>query len=217
MSIRVFLADDHNIVRQGLKALLDEEPGIEVVGEAADGREAVSLVPQIMPDVVVMDVAMPGLHGTEATRRIVDSTPDIGVVALSIHSDRRFVEQMLKAGARGYLRKGCGFDELLRAINAVASGQAYLSPEIAQTITKAYATDQTPAGADSAEHLTPREREVLQLLAEGRNSKRIADLLDVSVKTVSTHRQNAMRKLGIDNVADLVKYAIREGLTTLEG
>ncbi len=216
MSIRVLLADDHDIVREGLCALLESAAGIEVVAQASNGREAVSLARELRPDVAIMDVAMPDLNGVEATRKIREAIPSVRVVGLSIHSDKRFVRQMLLAGATGYLRKGCTFDELVRAVRTVMHGQTYLSPEIARTVTDDYTRRIREHDHSAAAVLTPREREILQLLAEGNRPKQIARSLDVSVKTVSTHRRNVMRKIGAESLADLTKYAIREGLTTLE-
>ena len=216
MAIRVLLVDDHHIVREGLGALLAGEPDVELVGEASNGREALALTEQLVPDVVVMDVAMPDMNGMEAARRIADSQPSVRVVALSMHADKRFVRQMLLAGASGYLRKGCTFDELVRAIRAVAAGNTYLSPEVASTVAEDYTRRLINAGMARPVALTPREREVLQLLAEGNQPKQIAARLNVSVKTVSTHRRNVMQKVGARSLADLVKYALREGLTSLD-
>ncbi len=216
MAIRVLLVDDHHIVREGLGALLAGEPDVELIGEASNGREALALTEQLVPDVVVMDVAMPDMNGMEAARRIADSQPSVRVVALSMHADKRFVRQMLLAGASGYLRKGCTFDELVRAIRAVAAGNTYLSPEVASTVAEDYTRRLINAGMARPVALTPREREVLQLLAEGNQPKQIAARLNVSVKTVSTHRRNVMQKVGARSLADLVKYALREGLTSLD-
>jgi len=216
MSIRVVLADDHHIVREGLTALLAKEDDIELVGEAASGRDALALAEQLRPDVVVMDVAMPDMNGMEATRRITEVAPGVGVLALSMHADKRFVRRMLLAGAAGYLRKGCTFEELVRAIRAVAGGQTYLSPEIARTVTKDYVRRLAKNNAQRTNSLTAREREVLQMLAEGNTPKQIAARLNLSVKTVSTHRRHIMEKTGVRSLAELVKYALREGLTSLD-
>lgn len=216
MSIRILLADDHEVVREGLRALLANERDLEVVGEAENGRTAVRLARELMPDVVIMDVTMPGLNGIEATRQITSLGPSVNVLALSMHSDSRFVAQMLIAGASGYLPKGCSFAELCEAIQAVASNQTYLSPKIAGAVVRDYVRRSFASRSSALTVLTQREREVLQLLAEGKTSKRVASLLGISPKTVSTHRRHVMKKLGIDSLAGLVKYAIHEGLTSLE-
>ncbi|MBI5118477.1 response regulator transcription factor [Candidatus Poribacteria bacterium] len=216
MNLRVLLADDHRIMREGLKALLEKEPDINVVAEAGDGRTAFQLALDLRPDIVIMDVAMPGLNGIETTRKIATETTGVKVIALSMHSDRRFVAEMLKAGASGYLLKECALEELVRAIRAVISGQIYLSPQIAGDVVDHYVRQSPGSGTSAFSVLTAREREVLQLLAEGLGTKEMASNLNVSVKTVETHRQHIMEKLNIHSVADLVKYAVREGLTTLE-
>jgi len=216
MAIRVLLVDDHPIMREGLRALLADERDVELVGEASNGRDALALTEQLAPDVVVMDVAMPDMNGMEAARRIADAQPGVRVVALSMHADKRFVRQMLLAGASGYLRKGCTFDELVRAVHTVAAGNTYLSPEIASTVAEDYTKRLISAGVSRPAALTPREREVLQLLAEGNQPKQIAARLNVSVKTVSSHRRSVMQKVGARSLADLVKYALREGLTSLD-
>ena len=216
MSIRIILADDHKIFRQGLRSLLEKETELELLGEAENGRTAVELTTELQPDVVVMDVSMPDLNGIEATRQIVSRVPGTKVIGLSIHSDRSFVEGMLKAGAKGYLLKDCDSEELIRAIRAVAAGQTYLSPAVAGSVVQDY-VDQTRAKADSnPQRLTSREREVLQLLAEGLTSKEIAAKLSLSVKTVENHRHQIMERLGIRSVAELTKFAIRQGITFLE-
>jgi DNA-binding NarL/FixJ family response regulator len=217
MSIRILLADDHKIVRLGLRTLLENQPGMEVVAEAQDGREAFQMVREFLPDVVVMDIAMPELNGIEATRLITAEYPNIKVIALSMHSDRRFVARMLEAGASGYLLKDCAFEELAHAINAVYENQTYLSSDITGVVIGDYLrqlSSKSPSSLFSL--LTPREREVLQPLTEGKTTKQIAALLHVSVKTIETHRSQIMEKLDIHSVAELTKYAIREGITTLE-
>jgi two-component system response regulator NreC len=215
MSTRVLIADDHKIFREGLRALLEKQRGIEVVAEAKDGLEAVRFAQKLIPDVVIMDVAMPEKNGIEATRETLEVLPKTKVIALSMHSDRRFVLQMLKAGAVGYLLKDSAFEELAAAIQAVASGQTYLSPKITDVVIKEYLHSQARSEASVFTILTHREREVLQLLAEGKSTKEIAATLHVSVKTIETHRQQVMDKLDIHSVAELTKYAIREGLTSL--
>lgn len=215
MSIRILLADDHKIVLDGLHALLEKQPGMEVVAEAEDGRKTVQLVQKLLPDVVIMDIAMPDLNGIEATRQIVAETPNVKVVALSIHSDRRFIVEMFKAGALGYLLKDCAFEELANAIRSVVANRLYLSPKIADIVVKDYIRLSLKTEFSVFSVLTSREREVLQLLAEGKTTKQIASNLRVSIKTVETYRQRIMDKLGIHSVAELTKYAIRERLTSL--
>lgn len=216
MSVRVILADDHRIMRQGLRALLESEHDIEVVDEADNGRRTVQLAREMRPDVIVMDLTMPDLNGIEATRQIVADDPGIKVLALSMHSDKRFVAGVLGAGASGYLLKDCALEELVRAIRVVVAGQVYLSPGIAGVMVEGYVREATADELPMFSALTPREREVLQLIAEGKTTKEIASVLTVSVKTVETHRQQIMNKLDIHSVAELTKYAIREGLTSLE-
>jgi len=215
VKLRILLADDHKIVRDGLRNLLERDPEIVVVGEAEDGREALQLARKLAPDVVVMDIAMPDLNGIEATRQILAEIPKIKIVALSMHSDKRYVSEMLKAGAAGYLLKDCAFEELITAIKTIARGKIYLSPGIAGVVLEEFI--RTGAGADASAFslLSDREREVLQLMAEGRTTKEVAAQLHVSVKTIETHRTHIMAKLDIHSIAALTKYAIREGLTSL--
>jgi DNA-binding NarL/FixJ family response regulator len=216
MAIRVLLADDHQLFRQGMRSMLAADAGIRVVGEADNGRSAVQLARQLVPNVIVMDISMPDLNGIDATRRIKERSPGIQVLALSAHADRRFVAGILAAGAAGYILKDSAFDELCRAIHTVAGKQVYLSPAVAGGVVEA-SLGLTPAnGASGAAALTSRQREVLQLLAEGMNTKRIAARLHLSVKTVETHRAQIMKKLDCQSVAELTKYAIREGLTTVD-
>lgn len=216
MSIRVIVADDHKIVRDGLCALLAQQPDMEVVAEAADGHTAVQLARNLSPDVVIMDITMPDLNGIEATQQIVAQAPGVKVIALSIHADRQFVAGMLTAGASGYLLKNCAFEELRQAIRTVVAGQLYLSPGIAGIVVKDYTQYMVASGVREVAVLTVREREVLQLMAEGKTTNQIASRLNVSVKTVEAHRHNIMEKLNLYNVAALTKYAIRAGLTSLE-
>ncbi len=216
MPITLLLVDDHKIFRDGLKSLLENQLDLEVVGESDNGRNAVSAAKKLSPDVVIMDVAMPDLNGIEATQKILAENPEIKIVALSMYSDRRFITRMLKAGARGYLLKDCAFEELAGAIQAVLKDQIYLTPRITHDLVSDYLTLLPSHEAVEAPVLTPREREVLQLLAEGRKTKEIADVLKVSVKTIETHRKQIMDKLNIHSVAELTKYALREGLTFLE-
>jgi len=216
MRLRLLLADDHGMFREGLRALLEKHKDIKVIAEAANGREAVRLARDLTPTVVVMDVSMPDLSGVEATRRILKRSPKAKVIALSMHSDRRFVVEMLRAGAQGYLLKDCAYEELVRAIRTVAGGRVYLSPRIAGVVLEDCVRSAAPEAAAPAPALTAREREVLQLLAEGHGTKQIAARLHVSTKTIDTHRHNIMNRLDIHSVAELTKYAVREGLTTLE-
>lgn len=216
MRIRVLLADDHKIVREGLRSLLEKESDFEVTAVADNGRVAVQLASEMRPDVVVMDIAMPEMNGIEATRRITAENPEIKVLALSMHSARRFVVEVLSAGAKGYLLKDCAADELVRAIHTVAAEKIYLSPDVADQIVKDYVKHVPDSQPTAFSQLSTREKEVLQLIAEGRNTKEIAFTLAVSIKTVETHRQQIMKKLNLQSVAGLTRYAIREGLTPLE-
>lgn len=216
MSIRVLLADDHKIVRQGLRVLLEKQPDIEVVAEAEDGRDAVRLAAEIAPDVIIMDITMLDLNGVEATKQIINKSPDIKIVALSIHSDALFVTEMLKSGAVGYLLKDCAFEELVRAIRTVLDNKTYLSPSVSGVVVDDYIHRLTKSEFNGHETISDREREVLQLMAEGNSTKQIAQKLHISVKTVETHRRQIMNKLDIHTIAELTKYAIRKGLTTLE-
>ena len=217
MNIRVIIADDHKILRQGLQALLQREPDMEMLAEAEDGRQTVTLVSELIPHIVIMDVKMPTLNGIEATRQILSNHPDVKVIALSIYSDRRYVINMLKAGAHGYLLKDCAFEELAQAIRLVMANKTYLSPGVAEIVVKDFVQRVPDTSQSAFSVLTNREREVLQLMAEGQSTSQIAELLHISVKTVDTHRQQIRHKIGIKNVAELTKYAIREGLTSLEG
>jgi DNA-binding NarL/FixJ family response regulator len=216
MNIRIIIADDHEIMREGLRNLINKQPGMEVIAEAEDGRMAVELVRELSPDVVIMDIAMPILNGIEATRQIMTESVHTKIIALSMHSDRRFLANMLGAGASGYLLKNCAFKELIYAIQSVMSNQIYLSPAIVSIVIDDYVHHLSSADASNQSVLTPREREVLQLLAEGKTTKEIASCLNVSVTTIDTHRKNIMEKLGYHNIADLIKFAIREGITFLD-
>jgi len=216
MSVRVLLVDDHTVVREGLKALVDGELGLEVVGQAADGRAGVRLARELTPNVVVMDVVLPELNGIEATRQIRAELPETRVIALSMHSDRRYVVEMLRAGASGYLLKDCAFEELARALRTVAGGNHYLGRGVTDVVVAAAVGRGEGAGASPFDELTAREREVLQLVAEGDATRVIAAKLSVSIKTVESHRHRIMRKLGLHSVAELTRYAVREGLVSLD-
>lgn len=216
MSIRIIIADDHKIVREGLRALIEKKASMEIVAEAGDGRTAVRLSKELLPDVVVMDVAMPDLNGIEATRQIVAKSREVKVLALSMHSDRRFVVEMFKAGTAGYLLKDCAFEEMETAIRTVAAKRLYLSPKLTDLMMKDYVLLFPGSEISGLAILTPREREVLQLLAEGKKTTEIASILKVSIKTIETHRNRIMERLGTRSIAELTKYAIREGLTSLE-
>lgn len=216
MSVRVVLADDHAMLRDGLRAVLGGEPDVEVVGEASTGREALERVRELSPDVVVMDVGMHDLNGVEATRQIHRESPRTRVVGLSTHADKRYVLGMLDAGAAGYVLKVSAYDELRRAIETVVRGKVYLSPEIADVVLENRRGAEEEAEPSGLVALGPREREVLQLLAEGHTSGEIAERMGISTHTVETHRRNIMRKLDLHSVAELTKFAIREGLTPLE-
>ncbi len=215
MAITVILADDHKIIRDGLRTLIESQPEMQVIAEAENGRETIKLAKELHPDVVIMDISMPDLNGIDATREVVNSIPGIKVIALSMHSDRRFVSGMLSSGASGYLLKDCAFEELAKAIRTVVTNHTYLSPMISDIVVKSYISKSPETTTENAPLLTAREREMLQLMAEGMTAKEIASHLFVSVKTVETHRRNIAQKLNINRAAELIKYAIREGLVTL--
>ena len=216
MDLKVLIADDHAIFREGLRGLLEREPGMMVVGEATNGIEAVQRSRELRPDVIVMDISMPDMNGIEATRKIVSEHKDIRVLALSMESDRRFIVEVLEAGATGYILKDAFFEELANAIRTVAQGETYLGPRITELIIKDYIQripDCLPLTHNS---LTQRERVMLQLIADGRNTKEIAGEFGISIKTVEVHRQNIMKKLDLYSIAELTKYAVREGLTSIQ-
>ncbi len=215
--IKVLLVDDHTIVRKGLRALLDAEPDIEVIGEAETGREALQQAHELLPDIVLMDISMPDMNGAEATRQIRHRLPSAKILVLSMHADEEFVFQLLRAGASGYLIKKTAPEELILAIKTVFQGHSFLSPAISNTVIDAYVrrADEMTA-EDHYEILTEREREILQLVAEGRTSREISELLHITTRTVETHRANLMAKLDIHTVAELTKYAIRRGIIALD-
>jgi two-component system response regulator NreC len=208
--IRVFLVDDHTVVRQGLRRILESDEEIEIVGEAGDGRTAIDLVQKLRPHVVVMDVAMPELNGIEATRQILKRVEGAKVLVLSMHGDDVYVRQALKAGARGYLLKDSEDLDLIKAVKAIRAGGSFFSPPVSKVVLSGYLGDKVDGDAeDSVARLTDREREVLQLIAEGKTNKEVAHALSVSVNTVETHRKHIMEKLDLHNTAELVRFAIR--------
>jgi two-component system, NarL family, response regulator NreC len=214
--IRLLLVDDHKIVRAGLKMLFQAEPDMEIVGEASSGASALKRVAELQPDVVVMDVAMPGMSGIEATRQIKEASPETAVIALTMHEDEQYFFQMLAAGAAGYVPKRAAPDDLVSAIRAVSQGQVFLYPSLAKLLVADYLQRTEPeAELSPAAELTPREREVLTCIAEGYTNREIGEKLTISVKTVDRHRENIMHKLNMQSRVDLVKYAIEKGLITL--
>jgi len=216
MKTFVMIVDDHQIVRDGLKAILHNEEGIGVVAEADNGRTALRLIHELHPEIVIMDISMPDMNGIDATRRITAEHPDIKVLILSMHHEKRLVIEVLNAGAKGYLLKECASDELLRAIRTLLQGETYLSPKISSIVVKDLVTQQKGETPSEIFSLSSREREVLQLLAEGKSMKEIAFTLDVSIKTVEAFRKRLMDKLKVSSIAELTKIAIREGLTSLD-
>jgi len=214
--IKVLIADDHTILRQGIKALLDNQAEIEVIGEAKDGREALTLIERLLPDVILMDIAMPGLNGLEATRRIKKKFPKIKVLVLTMYTNEEYVFQILNAGANGYLVKETAFQDLISAIRAVYRDEAFMSPSISKKVINRYMQRVRETNNTTGDILTTREREILQLIAEGSSSKKIAEALFISPKTVETHRTHIMDKLNIHNRTDLVKYAIRTGIVDID-
>ncbi|MBN1257327.1 MAG: response regulator transcription factor [Planctomycetes bacterium] len=214
MTIRIILADDHKILRDGLSLMIESEGDMEIIGQAENGYEAVRLAKELSPDLVIMDIEMPELNGIEATRQIVKEHPKVKVIALSMHANKKLIREMFAAGAKGYLLKDCEYEELLNAVRIVTAGKTYLTPAITGLV-----VDNYMLGADAEKDspytiLSDREREVLQLLTEGKTTKQIAMMLHISPKTVEGHRTRIMNKLNIDTIANLTKYAIQEGLTS---
>jgi two-component system response regulator NreC len=216
MKVRILLADDHQIMREGLKALLDKHSSIEVIAEAENGIETLAIARQERPDVIIMDIAMPDINGIEVTRQLKSELADIKIIALSMHSDRRFVSEILKAGASAYVLKQAAFEDLEKAIKAVMLNHTFLSADILESVVSDYVSQLSSSEYDAYRQLSDRERQVLQLLAEGNSTKETAFKLHVSVKTIESHRQNIMNKLGIRTLAGLTKFAVREGLTSLD-
>lgn len=213
LSIRVLLADDHKLMRSGLRLLVEQQPEFRVVGEAGDGREAVALAMELKPDVAVLDIGMPEMNGIEAAHQITGQLPETAVVILSMHSDESYVLRALKAGARGYLLKDSAEADLVQAILAVRAGKSFFSPAVSQVLLEDYLRKlRKTGGEDSYELLSPREREILQLVAEGKSSKEVANLLNLSVYTVETHRANLMKKLNLKSMPELILYAVRKGV-----
>ena len=215
MPISVVLADDHQVVRQALRTAMERETLLTVLGEADDGRQAVRMAVDLRPDVVLMDIHMPGLNGTEATRQIKEQAPGVKVLVLSMHAQKQYVMAALQAGADGFLRKSCSMEELLNAIRQTARGGSYISPEVAGTVMELVRQPRPSAGRGLA-LLTPREREIVQMVAEGNSTREIAGQIHLSQATVETHRRNIMRKLGLKGVAELTRFAVREGLVSLD-
>jgi DNA-binding NarL/FixJ family response regulator len=214
VGIKILLVDDHKIMREGLRSLLENQPGMQVIAEAVNGREAVRLARDKRPDVVIMDIDMPDLGGIEATRQMCAALPEVKVIGLSIHTEKHYVVNMLRAGASGFLSKDCPFDELVQAIKTVVANHTYLPPGIADIMIEDYIKEVPLLESSAFSVLTSREREVLQLIAEGWSTKEMASHLNVSAKTVDTHRRQIMDKLNLHSIADLTKYAVQEGLTS---
>jgi DNA-binding NarL/FixJ family response regulator len=216
MTTKILIADDHKILREGLCSLLEEQSEFQVVGEAENGRDAVYLATKLEPDVVVIDIAMPDLNGIEAARRIKKASPGVKLLALSAHSEGNYVKGMIQNGASGYLLKDCASEELIKAIEVIVRGHIYLSPSIAGVIVDDYVQSLSTSGVPRVTVLTSREREVLQMLTEGNSTVQMAERIHLSVKTVESHRRSVMKMLDLSSVAELTKYAIREGITSLE-
>lgn len=214
MATKVLLVDDHEIMREGMSALLRRYSEFEVVGQASDGRQALEMAEQLRPDIVILDVGMPNLNGIDAARQLLSSQPNVKIMALSTHSDGSVVAKMIRAGAAGYMLKESAFDELIEGLSALMKGKTFLCKKISRVVFSEYVGLVTNPKAFKGDSLTKREREVLQLVAEGNTTKEIAEQLNLSTKTIDSHREHIMEKLGIRNIAGLTKYAIREGLTS---
>ena len=214
--MKILIADDHGIVRQGLKSLIQSRLNLEVVGEAEDGVAAVKMVKDLKPDVVIMDVTMPNLNGVEATRLIRRDHPQVKIVALSMHPEKHIVKEILEAGASAYVLKSYLFDEISRALEAISTDQRYLSPRITDVVVEDYVRRSDAEKLEGRQRLTARDRQIIQMLAEGKSVKQIALALHISPKTADATRRKIMQKLGVTSIADLVKYAVREGITSLE-
>lgn len=215
MKTKILLVDDHNILREGLFVMLEALNSIDVVAQASDGRTAISLTRKFNPDIVLMDINMPGLNGIDCAQKLKEEFPNLKIIILSMHSDRQLVIGALRAGISGYLLKDCDFEELKRAIQTVNANETYLSPQITGTVVKGYMDKLIQLDDSSLGILTVREREILQLVAEGNSTRQMAEKINLSTKTIEYHRRNIMEKLDIHNTAELTKFAIREKLTTL--
>ncbi|MGA2582071.1 MAG: response regulator transcription factor [Tepidisphaeraceae bacterium] len=216
MAIRILLADDHRLVREGIRLMIGQQPDMEVVGEADNGRSTVELAKKLSPEIVLIDISMPDLNGIDATHQITALSPAPRVIALSAHTDQRAVVDVLRAGASGYVVKNATAEELIQAIRMVAQAKVYLSPQIAGSVLEDFRRCMPASGSPEFASLSPREREVLQLMAEGKSTKQIAAVLNLSKKTVDNHREHLMSKLNASTLAELIKYAIREGLTSVD-
>jgi DNA-binding NarL/FixJ family response regulator len=214
--MRIVIADDQGMVRQGLKAMIEEQPDMKVVGEAQDGWQVVELAKKLSPDIIIMDISMPNLNGVEATRQILEEKPNTKIIALSMYPHKRYVTEMLKAGASGYVLKSYLFDELVKALDAASAGKHYLSPQITDVLVDVAVKKLSVNEDGGLSKLTPRERQVLQLIAEGLSTKQIALRLSISPKTADANRRQIMKTLDIHSIAELTKYAIREGITTAD-
>ena len=214
--MRLLLADDHNLMREGIRALLAKSPDLEIVGETDNGRTAVQMAQKLSPDLVILDITMPGLNGIEATRQIKYHLPKCKVIVLSMHASSDMIGDALRAGANGYLTKSCIGQELVQAVHTVAGNQTHLSPQVAGVVAEGYLEQMTSSAGHRTKALTPRQREILQLLADGYSTKQIAKQLCRSIKTIEMHRLHIMGQMGFDSIADLTKYAIRKGLASLE-
>jgi len=215
MTYNILLADDHTIFRDGLKALIEKHKDLKIVAQASNGRQAIRLANQLIPDLAIIDISMPDLNGFEATKAILKKIPQMKIIALSMHSHRQFIEEMFKAGASAYLLKDCAIDELTKAIRLVMKGQSYISPAVKTISHRDLFRSLKNTGTPTRDSLTTRQREILQLLTEGKSTKQIAATCHISAKTVETHRAHIMKKLNIHNLSDLTKYALREGITSL--